>query len=382
MLSKKFSESLNFLPARYVKNKDGKFITYRCLNPETQKMQRIKIRVNKIFKNSPDVSTAKRQVGAIVTEINCKLFAGFNPFVSVENSVRYTKIPVVVELFLKQKAKELRTASLRSYVSFSSIFLNWCNSYASGMYIANFTRVMAVRFLDYVAGVRNVSARSYNNYAKFCTVFFGWCVERGYIDKNPFDGIKRKRKEEKRRVLVDTETRGRLVRYLAGNCPGFLVVCMLVYSSLIRPKEIRAIQVRNIDLENLVIEVPGSVAKNHKTRFAVITPDLARLIANMVRGKSPEFYLVGENFECCKAISFERQYSRYWSKLRQVLGMPSEMQLYSLRDTGIFEMLKSGVDDLTVMQLADHSSLEITSIYARHKDPHLVENYLRNAPKF
>lgn len=382
MSSKKFSESLNYLPARFVENKDGKFVTYRCVNPETQKMQRIKIRVNKIFKNAPNVSTAKKQVAAIVTEINSKLFAGFNPFVSLENAVKYTKVPDVVDAFLKLKAKELRPATMRSYASFSTIFLGWCNSYAPGIFISNFTKVLAVRFLDHVLSVRGVSARSYNNYAKFCTVFFGWCEERGYIEKNPFESIKRKRKEEKRRVLVDAETRGKLISYLAANCPGFLVVCMLVYSSLVRPKEIRFIQVQNIDLANLVIEIPGSVAKNHKTRFAVLTPELARLIANMINGKRQDYYLIGQNFECCKDISFDRQFSRYWSKLRTLVGMPDEMQLYSLRDTGIFEMLKAGVDDLTVMQLADHSSLEVTSIYAKHKDPHLVENYLKNAPKF
>lgn len=123
MSSKKFSESLNYLPARFVENKDGKFVTYRCVNPETQKMQRIKIRVNKIFKNAPNVSTAKKQVAAIVTEINSKLFAGFNPFVSLENAVKYTKVPDVVDAFLKLKAKELRPATMRSYASFSTIFL-------------------------------------------------------------------------------------------------------------------------------------------------------------------------------------------------------------------------------------------------------------------
>ena len=58
------------------------------------------------------------------------------------------------------------------------------------------------------------------------------------------------------------------------------------------------------------------------------------------------------------------------------------MQLYSFRDTGIYEMLKSGIDDLTVMQHADHSSLSITTIYANHKDEKLIEKINKNAPKF
>lgn len=58
------------------------------------------------------------------------------------------------------------------------------------------------------------------------------------------------------------------------------------------------------------------------------------------------------------------------------------MQLYSFRDTGIFEMLKAGIDDLTVMQHADHSSLDITSIYANHADSNLTNIIYDKAPKF
>jgi len=75
-------------------------------------------------------------------------------------------------------------------------------------------------------------------------------------------------------------------------------------------------------------------------------------------------------------------YSKRWSKLRQRLKLPIEMQLYSFRDTGINEMIKSGIDDLSVMQHADHSSLEITSLYANHFDKNLNELIYSRAPKF
>jgi len=58
------------------------------------------------------------------------------------------------------------------------------------------------------------------------------------------------------------------------------------------------------------------------------------------------------------------------------------MQLYSFRDTGIYEMLKSGIDNLTVMQHADHSSLDITTIYANHADNQLISKIYEKAPKF
>ena len=68
--------------------------------------------------------------------------------------------------------------------------------------------------------------------------------------------------------------------------------------------------------------------------------------------------------------------------MRTALKLPEEMQLYSLRDTGINEMLKCGIDPLTVMQHADHHDLSMTTRYANHVDPHLVETISKKAPNF
>ena len=68
--------------------------------------------------------------------------------------------------------------------------------------------------------------------------------------------------------------------------------------------------------------------------------------------------------------------------MRTALGLPDTMQLYSLRDTGINEMLKVGIDPLSVMQHADHHDLSMTTRYANHVDPKLVETISTKAPAF
>ncbi len=64
------------------------------------------------------------------------------------------------------------------------------------------------------------------------------------------------------------------------------------------------------------------------------------------------------------------------------MKFPQEYKLYSLRDTGITEMLESGIPDIKVMKHADYSSLEVTSIYASHKDKNLISDIFVGAPKF
>jgi integrase len=76
------------------------------------------------------------------------------------------------------------------------------------------------------------------------------------------------------------------------------------------------------------------------------------------------------------------QYVKVWDKMRRSLKLPQEMQLYSLRDTGINNMLKAGIDPLTVMQAADHHDLSMTTRYANHADPNLIRTLTELAPKF
>jgi site-specific recombinase XerD len=69
-------------------------------------------------------------------------------------------------------------------------------------------------------------------------------------------------------------------------------------------------------------------------------------------------------------------------KLRKALNLPEEMQLYSFRDTGMTDMIKNGMDPLSVKQLADHHSLEMTTIYTKHADPNLRNVLVAKTPKF
>ena len=75
-------------------------------------------------------------------------------------------------------------------------------------------------------------------------------------------------------------------------------------------------------------------------------------------------------------------YGNVWENMRKAIGLPQEMQLYSLRDTGINGMLKAGIDPLSVMQAADHSDLSMTTRYANHADPDLFRELNEKAPSF
>ena len=78
------------------------------------------------------------------------------------------------------------------------------------------------------------------------------------------------------------------------------------------------------------------------------------------------FLCSGTEFKPGKKRSFPQRASDYWSKaVRPALGFGDDVQLYSLKDTGITNLAAAGVPVSFIQQQADHSSLAMTSIYCQ-----------------
>lgn len=156
-----------------------------------------------------------------------------------------------------------------------------------------------------------------------------------------------------------------------------------MFTSLIRPKEIQCIRLGDIDLEGKFIRMAAENAKTHNERFCALSPQLIERLRPLFAQRLPRsYYLFGEKYAPSANPIPAARFRKDWDKMRTTLKLPQEMQLYSLRDTGINNMLKAGIDPLTVMQHADHHDLSMTTRYANHADPALIERINRTAPRF
>ena len=78
------------------------------------------------------------------------------------------------------------------------------------------------------------------------------------------------------------------------------------------------------------------------------------------------YYLFGDRFRPGVKWRSEKQFRDYWTLyVRKALKFPAKYKFYSLKDTGITEMLRSA-DVLTVRDQARHSSILMTDIYTPH----------------
>lgn len=373
----------NFLPAILKENKSGWVIEYYALHPVTEKLIRKQIRLQRIVSRYKSLKDARLHINRMVVALNAKLSGGWNPFFSREDARMYEKLHVVTELFLKEKHKELRFNSYRSYESFCKLLNEWLAVNSPDMLASMFSRLWAVRYMEYMYNERNVGANTLNNHLKMGRALFNWMKEKCYVKENPFDSIKPKTKTDKTRIIIPPNIRKKITADLAVNCPGLLIISKLVYNSLIRPVEIRRLQIKDINLQQRHIVIDKSISKNKKTRFATINQDIIDSLIDLHIERYPmDYYIFSEDMKPGKDQVHGNYYAKRWDKMRKRVGLPMEMQLYSLRDTGIHEMLKSGIDDLSVMQHADHGSLEMTTLYGNHFDPNLNNLIYTKAPRF
>ncbi len=370
--SERASHLHRYLPATLHHAGKSWQVEYYVLNPDLGKLERHRIKMNLIKKHCRTLTEFKMRANEVIQDVNAKLAGGWTPFGETENSRYYTPISEVLALYVKERSKELKPETMRSYKSFANIFGGWADSTIPNCKAMYFNRTMAVRYMDWYYDEHS-NPNTYNNMLKMTRAFFGWAKEKCYIKENPFELMKTKRKQEKRRILVPKEQRARIRLYFDIKRPEMVIVCELVYTSLIRPIEITRITTDMLHLKEGYIALPQNITKNGHARNAPLSTELIERLSVHVQYSKSGDYLFGSKWTPDEKSISDKAFRKQWDKMRKMLQLPDEMQLYSLRDTGMFDKIKSGVDPLTVMQAADHHDLAMTTRYANHYDPNMVK---------
>ena len=176
----------------------------------------------------------------------------------------------------------------------------------------------------------------------------------------------------------------KLSAYLEANNKGFLLASQILYFCMIRPKEMTYIKVSHIDIEKSVIFVPGETAKNYNDAIVTIPLALNKLIKDMgVLAYPKDYYLFSEGFIPGKSQIREQRFAHFWARyVRKALGLPLSLKFYSLKDTGITDMITNYNDPLLARDQARHHDLSITELYTPTSMIEANEKIKNNAAKF
>jgi site-specific recombinase XerD len=355
---------IDYLPAELRENKQW-YVRYYAKNPATNKLHRVIIRLDRI----KSLTERRRYGKRLVSEINKKLEMGWNPFLEQTNTKSYHNIYSVFETYLKVKERELKEQSIRCYKSDVKILTEFLEKKDGKreMYVLSFTQSVANEFMNYMYVIRGVSERRYNSMLITCKVLFTWMVQNNYINVNPFSHLKKKKTKEKKREVIPSDVRLLIKNHLEKRDKHFLTFLLIEFYSLLRPNEILGLRISDIDVSKQIITVRAEVSKNSKLRIATIPDVLTDYIRELnLERFEKNMFVFSDDLLPGTSRKQVKYAGRRWLKLRKELKLKQEYQMYSLRDSGIINLLQSGISPEEVAKQADHHSLAITSVYALH----------------
>lgn len=353
---------LPFKPAQYHPGKCC-YVSFYVLDPLTGSLSRRRVKLDHIPKNE-----RRRYAAALVNSINEKLYSGWNPLAERLKTATVT-VGKAIGDYLSVKEKDTRKDTMRSYRSFAASLSAWLKERGiNGRFLIT---IGEDTMAEYMASIESgISARTYNNYVTFLRGLFEWCKRRRWISVNPAATLETKRVDEKKRTTIPPETRKRILAYYERENPNFVCPMMLCYRLFVRPKEMCGLKLSNIDFAEGLLTIPAEVAKNHKERVLAMPEEIRRMVDRYSEAPKEWYLFANTRYEPGprKKPMAPTRIAGTWDEMRKALGLPECYQFYSLKDTGITEMLESGVPPKYVKELADHHSLSMTERYTHRSD--------------
>lgn len=345
------------------------YIGFYAFDPSIGKLRRKKIKLNFI----KSIAERRKRAKDIIYVLSCKLEKGWNPWIEAMNGVEMATWNDAIEKFLINHDKMyndglLEIDSLKTFKSHLNVLLKYNKMKPIPIvYVYQFNKEFINDFLDYMYLEKEVSPRTRDNHLAFCRKLCSFFVEKGFLKNRPDEGIKSfgKKARNKKRTIIESNDMTRLVEYLSSENKHFLLACYLVYYCCIRPKELSYLQLVHINLRNQTIFIPEEFSKNDKNGVVTLPECVIELMIELRIFDNPlKYYLFSNKMQPGELHADRRQFREYWTeKIRPALNFPDSYVFYSLKDTGITNMLQRNLDPLTVRDQARHYSIEMTNIY-------------------
>lgn len=346
------------------------YIDFYAFDPVIGKMKRKKIKLNNI-----PAGQRRKYAKDLMNRLAEKLSLGWNPWIEKENGAAYQTFDEVCKAYRRYIDKQLsdgsyRTESHKSLVSFLNNMIEFNQSKKVPItYIYQFDKDFCVQFLDEIYINRDNSAFTHDNYLTFLRLFSTWCCSKNYLKSKPTDGISilGKKLKKKSRKVIEKHHLELIHDYLYNTNKHYLLACYMLYYCFIRPAEMAKLKIGNISIKRQTIFIEDTISKNKKNGTVTLPARVLELMLdlNIFSHPSSDYVFSNEFLPGNENVS-EKKFRDYWArKVRKNLSLPECYKFYSLKDTGITNMLRK-CDVLTVRDQARHSSILMTDTYTPH----------------
>ena len=358
------------------------YVSFQAYDPLSGRLKTKKIMLGHI----KGKTNQRKYAEDLIKRLTEQLSSGWNPWIEAVQPLEYALWDDVISKYKDYLVKLCNEHSLReeSYVDYSSrvhILEQWkAEKRIPLTYVYQWDRQTITKFLDYVFIERNNTITTRNNYLTWLKSFTSYLVERGYLSSNPTEGLGRiKNRHKKDRDVIPDDVMKQIRAYLYEKNKHYLLACEILHYLFVRPRELSFLKIGDFHLQTQTLTLHGAHTKNGNDATITLPSHVIRLMIDLnVFSYPSHYYLFSDRFSSGEARKSEKIFRDYWCRnLRKALGFSERYKFYSLKDTGITNMLKANADVLSVRDQARHSSILITDIYTP-KDIKEANKYIMN----
>lgn len=218
---------------------------------------------------------------------------------------------------------------------------------------------------------RNLAARTINLHVKALKQLLLMAMAEGYINKLPFDGVKRIKEEQHEKELYEPEqihaicTEALTHPKTGKQFADFIKLSM--YSGG-RMTEVLNLKWSNVDWDNRQLVFQGDTTKNSKSRRVDFSKNLEKHLTSMKETKTSEVLLFPSNRTDNAVVSFKTTLNA----IRKKLGFDT-FTFHSLRHFFISQCVMKGIDFMTIAKWCGHQDggVLIGRVYGHLNNTHM-----------
>ncbi|CAL2104594.1 Site-specific recombinase XerD [Tenacibaculum sp. 190130A14a] len=378
---------------RHKKDVNGKKVVslegYWCVyyyfrHPETGVMTKFAERqgINKL-KTIALREAAAQNVKKVLTRL---LQEGYNPFVEKQLLAKEKKnvnksnfnIVEAVELAYEQKKNSWKESTKDVNKSYLESFSVWLKKRSlHNLPVQDLSKKHISFYLDHVlknSGSNSNTTR--NNHRRFLSSMFTELVEKEIVNENIVQKIPLLKSKSKKNKPFTNKQLIDILNYTKANEPYLYQFIKVMWYSFLRPIEIVRLEVRNVNLDDNVIDIE---TKTEARAYIRIVKPLQVFFKNKdLKKYAPTMFVFGKDnsvgyWETKKVKSREDFFIRRFKKIKDHFGLSSDYGIYSFRHTAAlslyYQFIKEGLSEYQAV-------LKIQDIM-RHKDQQVTRKYLR-----
>lgn len=244
----------------------------------------------------------------------------------------------------------------------------------------------------------NISPYTYNLRLSYLKCFFNFCLSEKYIDKNPLEGLK-KRKTTPRIVDVDLKAVKEILEIPDKTTyTGFRDYCLMVLQldTGIRPKEALSLLLQDYNKRAAQITIRASEAKTRVERTLPLSLYTCKNIDALIKVR-PELWNNNNAPLFCDYkgdLTDSAVYSKHIHKYCDILNknrqqrqeeeeevlQPVRITPYSFRHIFALNFIRNGGSPFSLQKLMGHSDLNMTKTYIALTQQDLTEEHSKATP--